>query len=188
MNRRFIVASLTLLAAVAVIALAIVELQSRGTEGITGFTVADRQAAAEVENTPAPTFSIESLDGGTVSLDSLSGHIGVINFWATWCAPCQQEAPGFRRVSRQYEDRGVQFLGMNERDNRAAAQTFMRNFGLDYPSGFDPSGSLADDFRLYAMPTTFIIDPAGIIRYRFVGYLTETDLRAAIDALLAEGQ
>lgn len=77
---------------------------------------------------------------------------------------------------------------MNERDDRAAAQSFMRRFGLNYPSGFDPSGSLADDFRLYAMPTTFIIDPTGIIRYRFVGYLTETDLRTAIDALLAEGQ
>jgi DsbE subfamily thiol:disulfide oxidoreductase len=187
MNRRSILTSLVLLAAVALIGLAIAELQSRGTEGITGLTVADRQAAAQVENTPAPSFSIESLDGGTVSLDSLSGHIGVINFWATWCGPCREEAPAFRRLSRQYEDRGVRFLGMNERDDRAAAQEFMRSFGLDYPSGFDPSGTLADDFRLYAMPTTFVIDPAGIIRYRFVGYLTETDLREAIDTLLEEG-
>jgi cytochrome c biogenesis protein CcmG/thiol:disulfide interchange protein DsbE len=186
MKRRF-VAFLVLMAGMALIVLAVLELRTRGTQGIAGLTVADRRAAAEVQSTQAPSFSIESLDGGTVSLEALRGDIVVMNFWATWCGPCRQEAPGFRRLSREYEDRGVRFLGMNYRDDRYAAQAFFREFKLDYPSGFDPFGRLANDFGLYAMPTTFLIDPDGLIRYRFVGYADEAELRAAIDDLLGDG-
>ena len=185
--RRFLIAQLWLLAVVGVVALAVVEFQSRGTAGINGLSVADRLATAETRDEPAPSFSIESLDGGTVSLDALRGDVVVLNFWATWCTPCREEAPAFHRLSREYEERGVRFLGMNERDDRASAQAFVREFMLGYPSGFDPAGSLADDFALYAMPTTFLIDADGIIRYRFVGYLNEDTLRSAIEHLL-EGQ
>jgi len=184
--RRFVIAQLWLLAVIAVIALAVVELRSHGTQGIGGLTIADRLAVAEVQSTPAPSFSFESLDGGTVSLDALRSDIVVLNFWATWCGPCREEAPAFHRLSREYEEHGVRFLGMDERDDRAAALTFVREFGLTYPSGFDPAGSLADDFDLFAMPTTFLVNPDGIIRYRFVGYLDEPTLRSAIEDLLRE--
>jgi DsbE subfamily thiol:disulfide oxidoreductase len=183
-----VVVFLSVLAVLAIIVVGLLELQNRGTEGISGLSVADRQAAAQVEDSPAPSFSMETLDGSTVSLDEMRGDIVVINFWATWCLPCRQEAPAFRRLSEEYESKGVRFLGINERDDRASAQTFVREFRLDYPSVFDPSGSLAFDFELYAMPTTFVVDPDGVIRYRFVGYLTETDLRGAIEDLLQEGR
>jgi DsbE subfamily thiol:disulfide oxidoreductase len=181
-----VIAFLCLIAGLAVILAGVRELQNRGTEGIKDFSVADRQATAQVENTPAPSFTMETLDGGTVSLDEMRGDIVVVNFWATWCGPCRQEAPGFRHLSRKYGSQGVRFLGINERDNRAAAQAFVREFGLGYPSAFDPTGSLADDFALYAMPTTFVLNPEGIIRYRFVGYVTETELQAAIEDLLEQ--
>lgn len=186
--RRFLIAQVWLLAVLVVIALAFLELRSKGTSGIGGLTVADRLAVAETQNEPAPSFAIESLGGGTVSLDALRGHIVVLNFWATWCTPCRKEAPAFQRLSDEYRDRGVRFLGMNERDSRAAAQSFFREFKLRYPSGFDPSGALADDFALYAMPTTFLVDPSGTLRYRFVGYLDEPTLRSAIESLRGQEQ
>ena len=186
MIRRLVIAQVLLLAGIIVIVLAVAELHTNGTQGFGGLTVADRLAAAEKQDEPAPSFSIESLDVGTVSLQALRGHVVVLNFWATWCGPCRLEAPAFDRLSHAYGDQGVRFLGMNELDDRAAAQTFVRQFELDYPSGFDPAGRLADDFRLYALPTTFLIDPEGIVRYRFVGYLDEPTLRSAIDDLLQE--
>lgn len=186
MVRRFLMAQLVLLAVMAVIALAFIELRSRGTEGISSFGIADHAALAEVENQPAPDFSMQTLDDGTASLEALRGSLVVLNFWATWCTPCREEAPAFSRLSREYQNHGVRFLGINERDDRAAAQSFVREFKLGYPSAFDPAGSLADDFQLFAMPTTFLIDPSGTIRYRFVGYLDESTLRSAIDDLLGK--
>jgi cytochrome c biogenesis protein CcmG/thiol:disulfide interchange protein DsbE len=182
--RRFLIAQLWLLAIIVLVVLAVMEFRSRGTAGISGLTVADRLAVAEAQNEPAPSFSIESLDGGTVSLAALRGDLVVLNFWATWCVPCREEAPTFHRLSHEYDGHGVRFVGINYRDNRAAAQSFVREFGLGYPSGFDPAGSLVDGFGLFAMPTTFLIDANGIIRYRFVGYLNEDTLRAAIEDLL----
>ncbi|MEP6973787.1 MAG: TlpA disulfide reductase family protein [Actinomycetota bacterium] len=184
--RRLVTFQIVLLAAIAVTALAFIEVRNRGTQGISSFGIANHTAIGDAQDSPAPSFSIESLDGGTVSLEAFRGHLVVLNFWATWCTPCRQEAPAFSRLSRVYEDQGVRFMGMNERDDRYAAQAFVREFKLPYPSGFDPAGSLVDDFALYAMPTTFLIDPAGTIRYRFVGYLDESTLRSAIDDLLAK--
>jgi cytochrome c biogenesis protein CcmG/thiol:disulfide interchange protein DsbE len=73
---------------------------------------------------------------------------------------------------------------VNERDNDAAGQAFLDEFRLGYPAVSDPSGSLGDDYDLYGMPTTFVIDASGIIRYRFVGYVQEDSLRGALDAVL----
>lgn len=168
-------------------ALAITELRSRGTSSIGGFTVANYEAKAEVENTPAPDFELPSLEGGEpIRLSSFRGHVVVLNFWASWCAPCRLEAPGLRRVSERYRDRGVRFLGVDYRDDEAAARAFVEEFRLGYPSVTDPSGSLAYDYELIGFPTTFIIDPAGTIRYRFVGYLDEAVLEKALEDVLSE--
>jgi len=174
------------LAAAAVVAtLAVMELRTRGTSSIGGFTVANYRARAEIENTPAPDFELASLDGGTpIALSSFRGHVVVLNFWASWCAPCRLEAPGLRRVSEGYRDRGVRFLGVDYRDDDAAGRAFVGEFRLRYPSVTDPSGSLAYDYELIGFPTTFIIDPAGTIRYRFVGYLEEEVLEDALNDVL----
>ena len=174
------------LAAAAVVAtLAVMELRTRGTSSIGGFTVANYRARAEIENTPAPDFELASLDGGTpIALSSFRGHVVVLNFWASWCAPCRLEAPGLRRVSERSRDRGVRFLGVDYRDDDAAGRAFVGEFRLRYPSVTDPSGSLAYDYELIGFPTTFIIDPAGTIRYRFVGYLDEEVLERALNDVL----
>ncbi len=175
------------LAVAAVVAtLAVTELRTRGTSSIGGFTVANYRARAEVENTPAPDFELPSLEGGSpIALSSFRGHVVVLNFWASWCAPCRLEAPGLRRVSERYHDRGVRFLGVDYRDNDAAGRAFINEFRLRYPSVTDPSGSLAYDYGLIGFPTTFIIDAAGTIRYRFVGYLDEDVLQKALDDVVS---
>jgi DsbE subfamily thiol:disulfide oxidoreductase len=175
------------LAVAAVVAtLAVMELRSRGTSSVGGFTVANYKARAEIENTPAPDFELESLNGGTpIALSSFRGYVVVLNFWASWCAPCRLEAPGLRRVSERYRDRGVRFLGVDYRDDDAAGRAFVDEFRLRYPSVTDPSGSLAYDYELIGFPTTFIIDPAGTIRYRFVGYLDEDVLEKALNDVLS---
>lgn len=174
-------------AAAAVVAgLALIQLRSQGTSAVGGFTVADYQARAEAQNTPAPDFELPSLeDGKPIRLSSFRGHVVVLNFWASWCAPCRLEAPGLRRVSERYADEGVRFLGVDYRDDEAAARAFVDEFRLTYPSVSDPSGSLAYDFELIGFPTTFIIDPAGTIRYRFVGYLDEAVLENAVNDVLS---
>jgi DsbE subfamily thiol:disulfide oxidoreductase len=169
-----------------VVGVAIGELHSRGTAGIGGFTVANYQARAETQNTPAPDFSLPSLeDVDPVGVSAFRGHVLVLNFWASWCAPCRTEAPGLRLVSEHYRARGVRFLGVDERDDDAAAEAFVREFGWHYPSASDPAGSLASDYRLIGLPTTFLIDSQGTIRYRFQGYLERGVLQAALDDLLS---
>jgi DsbE subfamily thiol:disulfide oxidoreductase len=178
------VGALTVAAVVAT--LAVTELHTRGTSSVGGFTVANYRARAEVENTPAPDFELPSLDDGTaLALSSFRGQVVVLNFWASWCAPCRLEAPGLRRVSARYRERGVRFLGVDYRDNDAGGRAFVDEFRLRYPSVADPSGSLADDYALIGFPTTFIIDPAGTIRYRFVGYLDEDVLEKALNDVLS---
>jgi DsbE subfamily thiol:disulfide oxidoreductase len=168
-----------------VVVLAVAELRSRGTAGIEGIGVADYRAHAETRSEPAPDFSLPVLDGtGSLSLGSFRGQVVVLNFFASWCNPCRLEAPGLRRTSQDYLHEGVRFLGVNERDNDAAGQAFLDEFRLGYPAVSDPSGSLGDDYDLYGMPTTFVIDASGIIRYRFVGYVQEDSLRGALDAVL----
>ena len=94
------------------------------------------------------------------------------------------EAPGLQRVWVDYRHRGVRFIGIDELDNDAAGRAFVREFGLTYPSAKDPAGSLVNDFALFGMPTTFVVDRNGMLRERFVGYVDESDLRRVLDQVL----
>jgi len=168
--------------------LALNELSSRGTSGVSGLAVADFEAVAQAESGPAPAFALPSVDGGqAVALEAYRGKVVVLNFWASWCGPCWKEAPGLERTWEAYRSRGVQFIGVNERDDLSAALSFIETNGLTFPSGSDPAGRLAASYRLTGMPTTFVIDRAGNLVYRFLGYLDERTLRPALDALLRGG-
>jgi len=176
-------------AAMLILALAGWEFARRGTSGVGGVPVANFQATAEADRQMAPDFTMPSLDGGgTIRLSSLRGQVVVFNFWASWCGPCRLEAPGLERVSEAYRDRGVHFLGIDYRDNRPAADAFIREFGITYPSVFDPTGSLADDYRLVGVPTTFVIDQNGRIGFRFLGYVNEQSLRSVLSQVLGGGR
>ena len=178
---------MTILAlAVLVGVLAAMEIRSRGTASLGGYAVANYRARATVENAPAPDFTAPSLeDGVPMRLSSVHGSVVVLNFWASWCAPCRLEAPGLRSVSNRYRDRSVRFLGVDYLDDDDAGRAFLSEFRLTYPSVTDHSGRLAYRFAVIGFPTTFIIDEGGTIRYRFVGYLSDRVLTHALDDVLS---
>jgi cytochrome c biogenesis protein CcmG/thiol:disulfide interchange protein DsbE len=146
----------------------------------------DDPLGAKRMSTPAPALAGDDLYGEPVSLADLRGQVVVVNFWATWCDPCRDEQPALERVRREYQDQGVEFLGVDERDDLAAAQAWVEEFDVTYPSVQDPSGSWADDFELFGYPDTFVIDPSGTIRWAVYGQTSEEQLRELIDLVLAE--
>ena len=134
---------------------------------------------------PLPALAGSAVGGGEVSPADYAGRVVVVNFWATWCGPCREEQPALQQVWEDYRDRGVGFLGVNYRDDPAAAAAWIDEFGVTYPSVADPAGGWADDFALAGAPTTYIADPAGRIRYLVTGAVSSGQLSAVLDELLA---
>jgi cytochrome c biogenesis protein CcmG/thiol:disulfide interchange protein DsbE len=152
-----------------------------------GINVADYRATVVRESRPAHDFTMPDLESREpISLRDFRGKVVVLNVWASWCLPCREEAPALQAAWEAYGDRGVQFLGSNYQDDRDAARAFVREFGITYPSVFDPSGRLAVDYGFFGLPSTFVIDGSGRIRFRFTGYMTGQSLRKVLDEILSE--
>jgi cytochrome c biogenesis protein CcmG/thiol:disulfide interchange protein DsbE len=132
----------------------------------------------------APTFTLGYLDGnGELSSDELAGHPVVLNFWASWCAPCREEAPLLEEKWREYEDQGVRFIGVVIRDTPESALRFAERFDLTYPMVFDPDRVLARKLGLIGLPQTFFIDSEGHLT---VAATSETGINGRLGAIEAE--
>lgn len=135
------------------------------------------------------------LSGGTLSDDELDladlrGDVVAVNVWGSWCGPCRIEEPVLARVSKEYRDRGVSFVGVNIKDNRAAAVAFEEEYGIDYPSIEDADGravlALSQHVPASAVPVTLILDRDGRVAARVLGAVREATLTALLDSTLAE--
>jgi DsbE subfamily thiol:disulfide oxidoreductase len=134
---------------------------------------------------PLPTLSGETVDGGRLDAATYAdGNVLVINVWADWCAPCRREQPQLVRLAERYRGHGVRFLGINYQDDRDAARAWVREFGVSYPSLFDPSGRSAADLGFPALPDTYIVDAGGTIRWVVYGETDERELAGLIDDVL----
>ncbi len=150
-------------------------------------------AAGEVipedERASAPEFSGTLLGGGDWSSAELAGDIAVLNFWGSWCAPCRVETPEFQEVYTEVADAGVQFLGLNVKDQEQFAQAFVTSKAITFPSLFDPKGQVALAFRDYpanAIPSTIVLDRDSRVAAVYTGEVRQDDLRAVLAQLTGE--
>lgn len=136
-----------------------------------------------------PLFSGYEFEGrDEVHLDDLRGRVVVINFWASWCKPCEQEAADLQRAWEQYEPTGeVVFLGIDYVDTEPDARVYLKKFGITYPNGPDLATRISQYFRTKGVPETYFIDREGILRYVQVGpFSSLQQIQAIIDPILAE--
>jgi len=125
--------------------------------------------AAAVIDKPAPDLSIQTLNGkGTVSLRSLAGKIAIIDFWATWCAPCKASFPRLQEISRQ--NGNVQVIGISVDDSKDGVLAWAKEQGATFPIAWDEDHTLAKRWKVGKMPTTYILDASGTIRFVHDGY------------------
>lgn len=138
---------------------------------------------------PPPQATGTSLDGKKISLADHRGEITVVNFWASWCAPCRGEAPSLEQVHKENEGKGVRFLGVAFKDGRDNARAFERKFKISYPSVFDADGRITLAFREVppnAIPTTLVLDRQGRVAARIIGATTYSRLSPLVTELAAE--
>lgn len=144
-----------------------------------GFTRDPARIESPLIGRPAPTFRLVSLDGTTVDLAALRGRPVVLNFWASWCIPCRDEAPLLRAAQERYQP-NLAFLGVVYQDSAASAQAFVDRYGIAYPSLLDPDGRTALDYGVYGIPETYFIAADGTIRAKQIGPLDAASLERQI--------
>lgn len=135
---------------------------------------------------PMPAFRVETIRGDSLHSEALSGNVVLVNFWATWCAPCIVETPELVGLQEEWKDRPFRVLGVSL-DTYADEEvvSFVDDFGVKYPVFVDES-DLAESFGgAYALPTTYLVDAGGVIRKRWVGMFPFEDARPELDAMIS---
>jgi peroxiredoxin len=158
--------------------------------GFVGWRVWPQVAAAFAVGAPgdaAPAFTVSTIEGEEISLESLRGQVVLVNFWATWCPPCRVEMPGFERVYQQRKDDGFVIVGLSaDRTGSAGVKRFLEERGISFPVAIAPPRVARDYGGVRALPTSFLIDREGRVRHTVTGLFAEPALRMAVDRLLAE--
>jgi cytochrome c biogenesis protein CcmG/thiol:disulfide interchange protein DsbE len=133
---------------------------------------------------PAPAFDLERLDtSGRIRLTDLSGKVIVVNFFASWCIPCKEEAPALVRVWERYRTSDVVFVGIVYQDSPQASKDFHERLGQTWPAALDDNGRTALQFGVFGVPETYFIGKDGVVEGRHIGPIDETTLIRAIDTL-----
>ncbi len=118
----------------------------------------------------APGFTLPTLSGETVSLDALKGNALLLNFWASWCTPCQEELPEIQKFHQKYQDRGFSVVGINIDKKEGKAAKFSQRFGLTFPVALDPESATIREYKGRSMPISYLVDRNGVIRQVFFGF------------------
>jgi cytochrome c biogenesis protein CcmG/thiol:disulfide interchange protein DsbE len=171
-------------AAVSVVALLVVLLAWQVFKADEGRALSDQIAAGK--RPPAPDFELELLDGsGTLRLSDLRGKVVVLNFWASWCDPCKEEASVLQAAWERWRDEGVVVVGVDAQDFKSDARRFAARYGVTYPSVYDGKGSTLGRFGVTGFPETYFVDRQGrLVGERVQGPLTEERLNRNIEVAL----
>lgn len=123
---------------------------------------------------PAPDFTLSDINGTLLALRDLRGRPVMVNFFATWCAPCRVEVPVIQAAYEEYKDQGLFIVGVDVGEKPETAAHFVRQFGLTYPIVLDKDGEVTvNQYKVQGMPASFFIDREGIIRFVHRGPITE---------------
>ena len=133
------------------------------------------------------TFQLLDLDGNPIRLAELRGKAVWLNFWASWCPPCQVETPILRKMDQTYRDRGLALIGVQVQQIVDDGRRYARTYDLRYRIGADVSGDIFHEYRVFALPTQFFIDPSGVMRQVVNGPLTLESASAIVESILPPG-
>lgn len=152
-----------------------------------GLTGNPRAIPSPLVGRPAPDFALPRFDAGEVRLADLRGRVVVVNFWASWCGPCREEATALERVWRRHRDAGVVMIGINIQDRGPAARAFLGETQPTYANVVDAAGATAIAYGIYGVPETFIIGRDGRISARQVGAVTDETLTQRLEPVVRAG-
>jgi len=168
--------SIAVLAVLAVVGLLVFGLVSKGSSGV------------EVGD-PAPSSPLPRLEGGDDgSLADYRGKWVLVNFWASWCVPCKDEAPALEKFQRQHGGPRFTVVGIDSRDLSGDGSEFVRRYGLSYPQLRDGDGGAAHDFGTTGVPENYLVDPTGKVQWLLRGPVDEQYLRDEVAPFLPEGK
>ena len=166
----------------AIIILLIFSILGKSNEN-SDFGVNSSFAFAPISIPDDQNFSITTLEGTKISKIDFNGKILVLDFWSSWCVPCQKEGPILSKISKEWEKRNVQFIGVSVWDSKENVEDFIRKNQIRYPNTIDENGQMTVDFGVKGIPEKIIINPDGKIIKRIIGPNTENSLEKILDDL-----
>ena len=134
-------------------------------------------------NKPAPEFSLKNVDGKVVTLASLRGKAVYLNFFATWCGPCNEEAPDITRLAQKYKAKGLATVGIDEQESREKALGFIKQYKLSYTVLLDDT-SVGNSYGALGLPLHVFIDKKGVVKTYRIGEMNKSEIEAAIKGAL----
>ncbi len=147
---------------------------------------------AQPSSGPAPDFALKTFDGQTVKLADLRGKVVVLNFWASWCQPCRDEAVFLQSMWNTYKDRGVVFVGVDYVDSESTARDYIKQYNITYLNGPDLGTEISQKYRIKGVPETYFIGKDGNLSGNSLGpitpdssYMTEAQFKQKLEDLLA---
>ena len=138
------------------------------------------------ENYSAYDFSLQALDGNEISLSDFKGRGVVLNFWATYCPPCEKEMPYLNNIYEKYKEKGIEVLAVNAKEPRIIVSPFVKEKNLKFPVLLDRTGTTVDQYKVLNLPVTFFIDENGMIIERSSSELTEKKIRNSVEQIIPE--
>ncbi len=174
-----------------VASLALVALPAACGGGLdTGGVAESAPDPAALVGNPAPDFSVSPIAAphGVVSLKALRGHVVLVDFWGTYCGPCKQSFPKLQELSAKYGPNGLHVVGISEdeADDKDKIAAFAATYGAKFTIACDEDKSIAHRYKPDVMPSSYVIDKRGVVRYAHVGYHAgdEVTIRKEVEALL----